>query len=87
MAKKTAPVDREAAAAIAPETIKPQELAMAASLVDNLSMDFEPDKYHDDYREALLAHLSLSAVAPAFWMKSRRFGAAGPGVCWVMFNS
>ena len=27
-----------------------------------------------------------SAVAPAFWMKSRRFGAAGPGV-WVMFNS
>lgn len=28
---------------------------MAASLVDNLSMDFEPDKYHDDYREALLA--------------------------------
>lgn len=35
--------------------VKPQELAMAASLVDNLSMDFEPDKYHDDYREALLA--------------------------------
>ncbi len=35
--------------------VKPQELAMAASLVDNLSMDFEPDKFHDDYREALLA--------------------------------
>jgi hypothetical protein len=29
------------------------------------------------------------AVAPAFWMKSRRAGAAGPApwVCWVMFNS
>jgi DNA end-binding protein Ku len=35
--------------------VREQELAMAASLVDNLSMDFEPEKYHDDYREALLA--------------------------------
>ncbi|HET7900930.1 MAG TPA: Ku protein, partial [Candidatus Nanopelagicales bacterium] len=35
--------------------VREQELAMAASLVDNLSMDFDAEKYHDDYREALLA--------------------------------
>jgi DNA end-binding protein Ku len=50
--------------------VKPQELAMAASLVDNLSMDFEPDKYHDDYREALLAVIESKlaggqGIAPA----------------------
>jgi DNA end-binding protein Ku len=35
--------------------IRPQELAMAASLVESLSSDFDPDEYHDDYREQLLA--------------------------------
>lgn len=28
---------------------------MAASLVDSLSSDFDPDEYRDEYREALLA--------------------------------
>jgi DNA end-binding protein Ku len=32
-----------------------QELTMAASLVDSLSSDFDPDEYRDEYREALLA--------------------------------
>jgi DNA end-binding protein Ku len=32
-----------------------QELQMAASLIDSLSSDFDPDEYRDEYREALLA--------------------------------
>lgn len=34
--------------------VRPQELAMASSLIDSLSGDFEPDQHHDEYREALL---------------------------------
>jgi len=35
--------------------VRPQELAMAASLVESLSSDFDPTEYTDDYRTALLA--------------------------------
>jgi DNA end-binding protein Ku len=35
--------------------VRPQELTMAASLIDTMTEDFEPDQYHDDYREALEA--------------------------------
>jgi DNA end-binding protein Ku len=28
---------------------------MAASLIDTMTEDFDPDQYHDDYREALEA--------------------------------
>ena len=35
--------------------VRPQELAMASSLVESLAGDFDPDQYHDDYREQLLA--------------------------------
>jgi DNA end-binding protein Ku len=34
---------------------RPQELKMAASLIDTMTEDFDPDEYHDDYREALEA--------------------------------
>lgn len=39
-----------------PEDVKigEKELKMAKSLVDMLTGDFEPEKYHDNYREALL---------------------------------
>lgn len=33
--------------------VRPQELKMAGSLIDTMSGDFEPDQYHDTYREAL----------------------------------
>jgi DNA end-binding protein Ku len=36
-------------------TARPQELAMAESLIDSMAGDFEPEEYHDNYREALLA--------------------------------
>jgi DNA end-binding protein Ku len=35
--------------------VRPQELAMASSLVESLAGDFDPDQYHDGYREQLLA--------------------------------
>ncbi len=33
--------------------VRPQELHMAQSLIETLAGDFEPEEYHDDYREAL----------------------------------
>ena len=35
--------------------VRPQELKMAASLIDTMTEDFDPDQYHDTYREALEA--------------------------------
>jgi len=33
--------------------VRPQELAMANSLIESMAGDFDPTQYHDDYREAL----------------------------------
>src|SRR5215469_12126097 len=33
--------------------VRPQELRMASSLIESMTVDFEPDEYHDNYREAL----------------------------------
>jgi len=46
---------REAAFPFLDEDIeaRPQELRMAASLIDSMTTDFDPDAYHDNYREAL----------------------------------
>src|ERR1700751_85039 len=33
--------------------VRSQELKMAASIIDTMTEDFEPDEYHDSYREAL----------------------------------
>ena len=35
--------------------IRPQEIEMATSLIENLSDEFHPEQFHDQYREALLA--------------------------------
>jgi DNA end-binding protein Ku len=34
--------------------VRPQELAMAASLIDSMTVDFDSAAYHDGYREALI---------------------------------
>jgi DNA end-binding protein Ku len=34
-------------------TVRPQEKAMAESLIDSMAGDFQPDQYTDNYREAL----------------------------------
>jgi DNA end-binding protein Ku len=36
------------------ELVKPKELEMAKMLIDTLAADFEPEKYHDTYRDNLL---------------------------------
>jgi DNA end-binding protein Ku len=33
--------------------VRPQELQMASSLVESMAADFDPNEFHDDYREAL----------------------------------
>ena len=38
-----------------------RELGMAAQLVESLSAPFDPDKYHDDYREKVLALIEAKA--------------------------
>jgi DNA end-binding protein Ku len=38
-----------------------RELAMAQQLIEALSNDFDPDKYHDEYREALMALIEEKA--------------------------
>jgi DNA end-binding protein Ku len=50
--------------------VRQQELAMAQSLIETLSGDFEPDQYSDNYREALQALIEAKVagrevVAPA----------------------
>jgi DNA end-binding protein Ku len=42
--------------------VRPQELSMASSLVESLSGDFEPDQYHDAYREQLLAMIDAKVT-------------------------
>ena len=34
--------------------IRPQEIEMARSLIENLSDEFHPEQFHDEYREAML---------------------------------
>ena len=33
--------------------VRPQELKMAKSLIDNMTGEFDPDEFHDEYREKL----------------------------------
>ncbi len=35
--------------------VRPQELQMATSLIDTMTGEFEPEQFHDEYREALQA--------------------------------
>ena len=47
--------------------LRPQEMRMAASLVDSMSNDFEPDAFEDDYQKALvdLVEAKLEGAPPA----------------------
>lgn len=47
--------------------LRPQELRMAASLVDSMATDFEPDSFEDEYQKALfeLVDAKLEGAAPA----------------------
>jgi len=47
--------------------LRPQELRMAASLVDSMATDFEPDQFEDDYQKALvdMVEAKLDGAEPA----------------------
>jgi len=47
--------------------LRPQELRMAASLVDSMATDFVPDEFEDDYQKALfdLVEAKLEGAEPA----------------------
>ncbi len=61
--------------------VRSQELKMAASLIDTMTEDFDPDQYHDSYREALEAVVRAKVegndiVRPAGAGRSRPQGPA-----------
>jgi DNA end-binding protein Ku len=41
--------------------VNPRELAMAQQLIASLSTDFKPDRYHDEYRDRVLALIERKA--------------------------
>ncbi len=48
--------------------VSAKEITMAESLVDSLSADFEPAKYHDEYREQVMALIRMKADGEEFEM-------------------
>jgi DNA end-binding protein Ku len=51
----------ELSAADGDQKTNPRELEMAKQLIDSLSSEFEPDKYHDEYRERVLELIERKA--------------------------
>ncbi len=46
--------------------VSPREVQMAEALVDSLSDEFQPEKYHDDYREQVLELIAKKAAGEEF---------------------
>jgi DNA end-binding protein Ku len=46
--------------------VSKKEIAMAESLVESLAADFEPEKYHDEYREQVMALIQMKADGEEF---------------------
>jgi DNA end-binding protein Ku len=46
--------------------VSPREVKMAESLVDSLTDNFAPEKYHDDYREQVLDLIAKKAAGEEF---------------------
>lgn len=55
------PADIEELQVLDDVEVNAKEVAMAESLVASLSADFEPHKYHDEYREQVLALIQMKA--------------------------
>jgi DNA end-binding protein Ku len=55
------PSEIEELAALADVEVSPREVAMAESLVASLSAPFEPEKYHDEYREQVMTLIEMKA--------------------------
>ena len=48
--------------------VSAKEITMAESLVESLAADFEPAKYHDEYREQVMALIRMKADGEEFEM-------------------
>lgn len=46
--------------------VSPKEIKMAESLVASLEAEFEPEKYHDEYREEVMALIQMKADGEEF---------------------
>ncbi len=55
------PTDIEELAGLDDVDVNDREVVMAESLVASLSADFEPEKYHDEYREQVMALIQMKA--------------------------
>jgi len=51
--------------------VKEKELAMAKMLIDSLLAEFEPQKYHDAYRENLMAMIQARLKVSRLWRRSK----------------
>ena len=58
--------------------VRPQELTMAASLIDSMTSDFDPDAHHDGYREALIEVVEAKVQGRELAQPGALEVAAGP---------
>jgi DNA end-binding protein Ku len=58
--------------------VRPQELTMAASLIDSMTSDFDPDAHHDGYREALIEVVEAKVQGRELAQPATMEIAAGP---------
>src|ERR1022692_4179358 len=58
--------------------VRPQELTMAASLIDSMTTDFEADAHHDRYREALVEVVDAKVQGRELTQPATLEIAAGP---------
>jgi DNA end-binding protein Ku len=60
--------------------VRPQELTMAASLIDSMTTDFDPGAYHDNYREALIELVEAKVAGRELMQPGTLEIAASPAV-------
>jgi DNA end-binding protein Ku len=60
------PADIEELQGLDAVEVNDKEIAMAEALVESLAADFEPEKYHDEYREEVMALIQMKADGEEF---------------------
>ncbi len=58
--------------------VRPHELAMANSLIESMTSDFDPEAYHDNYREALIELVEAKVEGRELLQPGTLEIAAGP---------
>jgi DNA end-binding protein Ku len=60
--------------------VKPAELTMASSLIDSMTSEFDPDAFHDNYREALIELVEAKVAGRELLQPGTLEIAASPSV-------